>query len=111
MKSIGELEPWELQLMNSVFHRHSVEKAVLFGSRAMNTHRPASDVDLALYLRPGTTCKDAASVQSKICSELDALTLPYLFDVVFPEKLNHQPLCDHIMRVGVTLFEEGLHKP
>jgi len=49
MKPAG-LGETELRLMTGVFRRHPEIAAVkLFGSRAMGTFRPQSDVDLAVW--------------------------------------------------------------
>lgn len=78
----------------------SVQKAVLFGSRAKETFSEGSDVDLAV----------------KGCSELDATrvsvvlneetTLPYFFDVVVYETIQSRDLIEHIDRVGIKIYEQ-----
>ena len=91
----------ELDLLHGVFRRHPEITAVkLFGSRAKGTHAPQSDVDLALW---GDV--DALQVEA-IAAELDALPLPYRYDVQPFASIKLRPLREHIERVGITLYPE-----
>jgi uncharacterized protein len=88
----------EWELIRGVLARHpSVTGALLFGSRAKGTFHPASDIDLALE-----GVDDALQVEA-IAEELDALPLPYRFDVKALAGIRHQPLREHIARVGVRI--------
>jgi predicted nucleotidyltransferase len=78
----------------------AIERAMLFGSRAKGTHRPGSDVDIAL-------CGSAVSfdVVTKVHGMLEEQSkMPYLFDVVDYTHMKDQDLKAHIDRVGVTIF-------
>ena len=89
----------ELDLIRTVFLRHvEVTGALLFGSRAKGTSSHSSDVDLAL-LGVGSPLLAEA-----IASELDELPLPYHFDVKALSAIEHQPLREHIERVGVRIY-------
>lgn len=105
MSTAPGLQDWELEQMRTVFKRNGLATAILFGSRAMGTHRPASDVDVAIRLFPNnSSAQNFDELRVKVQSELDSLTLPYTFDVV---SLNHsipQPLLDHIHRVGIVIY-------
>lgn len=81
-----------------------VEKAVLYGSRAKGTHRPGSDIDLAL-------CGGGLDHRqlSRIAEALDDLLLPYQIDLSLCASLTHPALLDHIRRVGVTLYTHTHH--
>jgi predicted nucleotidyltransferase len=93
------LSPDEIDRIRSVFQRHAEVKTVkLFGSRAKGTHRPQSDVDLALW---GDV--DELGAQA-IAAELDELPLPYRYDVVTFTSIRLQALRDHIERVGIQIF-------
>lgn len=76
-----------------------VEKAVLYGSRAMGNFKPGSDIDLTLS---GKTLGTAELQQ--IFDELDDLLLPYQIDLSIFEKIENQALREHIDRVGVELY-------
>lgn len=103
------LADWELALMIPVFQQHNLQQVILYGSRAMGRHRPGSDVDLAIVGAEngaGSVANDfrlAAAVEG----DLDELPLPYFFDVQSLHGIKHEPLLDHIRRVGVTIYPEG----
>jgi uncharacterized protein len=86
-------------LLEGVFARHPrVSEVCLFGSRAIGTHRPESDVDIALY---GDVDELLAA---RIASDLDELPLPYTFDVQAYPCIRQIPLREHIDRVRRPIF-------
>ena len=74
--------------------------AVVFGSRAKGTHRPGSDVDLALF---GESIRAADLVRLSEHLNEDS-PLPYRFDVVQYETLASEELRSHIDRVGLRIW-------
>ena len=71
-----------------------VQRAVVFGSRAKGNWRNNSDIDIAVF----------GDVHlPELSARLDELPTPYKFDVVGYESINHQPLREHIDRVGIEL--------
>ena len=76
-----------------------IEEAVLFGSRALGTYKPGSDVDIALKGNKVDSFL-AAHLKSEIEEET---TLPYFFDFVAYSKLSHKDLIKHIDKYGVVL--------
>lgn len=76
-----------------------VERAVLFGSRAKGTHRPGSDVDLALY---GVDLD--WRVLGLIADEFDRSQLPYGFSLIQPDDHTTPEVAAHIDRVGRELY-------
>jgi len=87
----------------AVFQRvPSIEKAVVFGSRAKGTHTQYSDVDIALFGEVGLL-----EVEEVRC-ELDELPLIYKFDVVAYNRIENVELRGHIDRVGVAVYERNL---
>ncbi|MBI9082569.1 MAG: nucleotidyltransferase domain-containing protein [Desulfobacterales bacterium] len=80
----------------------SVEKAVLYGSRAKGTFKPGSDIDLTL-IGDGLT----SAVLGTIADELDELLLPYQIDLSIFHQLDHEKLREHIERVGRVIYEKG----
>ncbi|MEY2937109.1 MAG: hypothetical protein RL033_7858 [Pseudomonadota bacterium] len=86
-------------LVRSVLARYpAVHEARIFGSRAMNRHRPESDVDLALF---GDVDDMLAN---RIAGELDELPVPFTFDVCAYQQVAHAALREHIDRVGRRFF-------
>jgi predicted nucleotidyltransferase len=93
------LDDRALALIRGVVTRHPrIVEVRVFGSRAKGNYRPESDIDLALF---GDV--DGALAGS-IAAELDDLPLPYRFDVQAYPAIRHQPLREHIDRVGRVLF-------
>ena len=93
------LDSVKLDQLCSVFSKFSsLEKAVLFGSRAKGTHCKSSDVDVSVK-----GLSDAETVQ--LSMELNEETnLPYFFDVIRIESISNKDLLDHIQRVGEVLY-------
>jgi len=77
-----------------------IDKAVVFGSRAMGNYKKGSDVDLAIY---------GEKVTEEIVNKLSVLLnqelpLPYHFDIVHYESLSNQQLKEHIETQGRVVF-------
>jgi uncharacterized protein len=78
----------------------TVERALVFGSRAMGNYHEGSDVDIALF-GPSLETKTAWSIGAR----LDALELLLRFDVlVYNDRLD-AALRAHIDRVGKLLYQ------
>jgi predicted nucleotidyltransferase len=90
----------ELSLIRNVFRRHPrLSGVILFGSRDKGTHRPQSDVDLAIT-------GDVTPLEAEmIAGELDELPLPYRFEVQPLDRISHSPLRNHIDRVGIRIYQ------
>lgn len=78
----------------------TVEKAVLFGSRAKGTHKPGSDIDVSLV----GEALDWRTV-GKIYDALDDLLLPYRFSLILFDHQIDPDVAAHIDRVGLPLFQ------
>ena len=92
----------EQELIREILGRHhEVTEARIFGSRAKGDSQPNSDVDLALWGNIST------SVIAAIAGELDELPLPYTFDVQAYDNIRHQPMREHIDRVGRSFYERN----
>jgi predicted nucleotidyltransferase len=106
------LAPWRRQVVLAAAFSTSeqgglarypqVELAVLYGSRAIGRHRPASDIDLTLVGRDLD-----ASTLAGIEADLDDLLLPWMIDLSSFSDLNHPPLLVHIERVGQVFYRRG----
>ena len=77
-----------------------VDRVVLFGSRAKGTHKPGSDIDLALV---GERL-DWRTI-GRIHDALDDLLLPFRFSLVVYGAATDPDVAGHIARVGISLFE------
>lgn len=76
-----------------------VEKAILYGSRAMETNRPGSDIDLTLI--GDLDYRELLVLET----ELDDLLLPYKIDLSLYRQLDNPSLIDHIQRVGKIVYQ------
>jgi type I restriction enzyme, S subunit len=95
------LKDTQIAQIQAVFVRYpAIDQVVLYGSRAMGTHKPHSDIDLTLY---GDNLDTA--VLNRISNELDDLLLPYTFDLSLFHHLENQEFIKHIERVGVVFWE------
>lgn len=79
----------------------SVNKAILFGSRAKGTARENSDIDIAII-----GIDNDLDIE-KIAMEFDELPLPYKFDVQAYSRIKNRALSEHIDRVGITIYEKN----
>jgi predicted nucleotidyltransferase len=85
--------------MRAVFAAHpSVDRAVLFGSRAKGNYKNGSDIDLALF---GPLDH---SEMGAIAWELDDLLLPWEIDLLLYDKIENADLREHIDRVGRLFY-------
>ena len=92
-----------LEKIQGVLSGHpSVERAVLYGSRAKGCHKPGSDIDLNLE---GEAI--SPTERDRILLELDDLNLPYAMDVTLLHEISHAPFLEHIGRVGVVIYRRS----
>jgi len=89
----------ELELIRQVAAQHSeITGLILFGSRAMGTAEPSSDIDIAIE-----GVDDPLRAET-IAGDLDELPLPYRFDVHALAAIQSEALRDHIARVGLRIY-------
>ena len=100
------LKEQTIESICGVFARHPlVEKAMLYGSRAMGNFKPGSDIDLTLFGESLTSLELGI-----IDEELDDLLLPYQIDLSISHRIENMDLREHIERVGVV-FYQAPHSP
>jgi uncharacterized protein len=81
---------------------NEIEKAYLFGSRAMGNYKQGSDVDIAI---------SGKKITQKTIYELsewlnEEYPLPYFFDILHYEKINNEKLVQHIDSYGKELYQK-----
>ena len=93
------LSPKELEILKDVFKKFDdIKEVILFGSRALGTHKTASDIDLAIK------GKVNINTLSKLKYTLEEDTnLPYFFDVVIYDNLDNLELKKHIDEFGKVI--------
>ena len=79
-----------------------VERAVLFGSRAMETFTSASDIDIALY-GDHLTLTD----QVNLATVIDELPMAQRVDLLLHATVNNEALCKHIEEHGIEWYRRG----
>lgn len=92
----------DIKLITDILQSYlDIEKAVIFGSRAMGNYKSGSDIDLALH---GASVTDALANAVNIALN-ERSPLPYKFDVVaYTQKLNAD-LKTHIDTYGKVLYQ------
>lgn len=99
------LDKKQFQLILEVIESFpEIEKVIIFGSRATQTNRPGSDIDLAL-----TGSQLTPLILNRFSSALDDLPLPFLFDVVDYHNISNNNLKENIATKGKLLFERKLN--
>lgn len=88
-------------LRNYFAGRSDIIEVKIYGSRAMGTEKPGSDIDLALFTNA------ESDISGAVKTDLDDLPTPYLFDVTDYNRISHQPLKEHIDRVGKTFYNSS----
>ena len=95
------LNPKTIQSLESIFKQFdTIDKVVLYGSRALGTHKPGSDIDLALFGKNVTP-----DLTASIAILIDDLLLPYTLDLTAYDLIDNLALREHIDRVGIELFQ------
>ncbi len=88
-----------IQLLQEYFAlRSEIDEVKIYGSRAIGTEKPGSDVDLALLT------STAFDISGSVKTDLEALPTPYLFDVIDYHRITHEALKEHIDRIGKTFY-------
>jgi len=109
MTSQFGLKEATIQSIRNVLEQYpKVEKATLYGSRAMGRYKIGSDIDLTLHGGPSLTL----TTLFKIMDDMDELLLPYTLDLSIYHTIHDDDLLDHINRVGVVFYERNApHSP
>ncbi|MGH4051939.1 MAG: nucleotidyltransferase domain-containing protein [Clostridium sp.] len=80
----------------------TIEKAIVFGSRAMGNYKKGSDVDIAIFGKNIST-EDLFKLND-VLNEVSPL--PYFFDILQYENILNDNLKKHIDDKGKILFEK-----
>ena len=94
-----------LRNIREVFARFpSIEKILLYGSRAKGNYKTGSDIDITLIGKN----LNLNSTSSLLRDALDQLYLPYTFDISIFNQLDEPAFIDHILRVGKTFYKREI---
>ena len=81
---------------------HRVERAVLFGSRAMGANTITSDVDIALFGQHLTLTD-----QANLAAACEELPMAQSVDLVLHSTIDNSALVEHIRSYGVEWYRRG----
>lgn len=88
------------KLLSVLEKKSSIQKAIIYGSRAIGNFREGSDIDMTLF---------GESLVEKdlfvLLDEIDDLLLPYTLDLSIYHLLKNEDLKEHINRVGKIFYE------
>jgi len=93
----------DLQFIVDVIKAYpQIEEAIIFGSRALNTHKKGSDIDIALK------GKEIGLIVTTISGILNEESpLPYFCDVLDYDLIDNKDLRNHIERVGQQIYKKA----
>lgn len=81
---------------------HDIDKAFIFGSRAIGNYKKGSDIDIAIT---GNNIKENTALE--LASQLNEReNIPYYCDVIIPLFVKNQNLVEHINQVGKIFYEK-----
>ena len=96
----GLKDAYRAAIIDVLASNEKVERAVLFGSRAVQSHRPASDVDLALF-GDQLDLTDLAQISAAV----EHLTVPQKVDLLLFNTVENKALRDHIVKNGIEWYK------
>ncbi|MCR6109471.1 nucleotidyltransferase domain-containing protein [Bacillus sp. A301a_S52] len=94
----------DIQYIREVLAKYTeVEKAIIFGSRALGNYKKGSDVDIALV------GKDVKSINITALDSLlnEESPLPYFFDIIHYDSISNENLKGHIDMEGKEVFHKN----
>ena len=83
-----------------------IEEIILFGSRAMENYKKASDVDIALVGK-NVTRKTVRRLSDDLNEEYP---LPYFFDIVDYKEISNEGFKNHIDSVGKVIYKKNINE-
>lgn len=94
-------------IIKALEQHDEIEKAIIFGSRAMGNYKKGSDVDIAII---------GESVNRSIIYKLDdclneVYPLPYFFDIIQYNAITNENLINHIDNEGKVIYTKNKYLP
>lgn len=83
------------KIIKTIKINKKIEEIILFGSRAKNSFKPGSDIDIAIIAND-----ISYNELNQIRVDINELLLPYYVDIVDYNRITNDSLKDHISRVG-----------
>ena len=91
------------EIKSVISSRISVERALIFGSRAKGNFRSGSDVDISL-VGAEVRHEDVLEIGYSLNEEK---TLPYQFDIIVYDAIDNESLRENIDRVGREIYRRS----
>lgn len=89
----------EITKIQNIFQKYpQIESVIIYGSRAMNTYKNGSDIDLTMK---GNIDH---STLLNVLHDLNDLYLPYLFDISIYSQIENNDLITHIQKYGKIFY-------
>jgi predicted nucleotidyltransferase len=102
MNNFGIVETVFNELILLFSQNPNIEKAALFGSRAMGKFKDGSDIDIALF-GENITLNDQLDLSIK----LEKLGYPYTYDFQIHKNIKDKNMLDHIERIGIVIYQKA----
>ena len=80
-----------------------IEKAIIFGSRAMGNYKKGSDVDMAII---GKDVNSSIIYKIEDCLN-EVYPLPYFFDIIQYNEITNENLINHINNEGKVIYTKN----
>ncbi len=95
----------QLEQVKTIIAEHKeIEEAILFGSRAIDTYKEASDVDIAVKGE-----KVNLTTAAKLKNELEEETyIPFFFDIIVYNTIKQEELIKHIDTKGIVIYDRSM---
>ncbi len=95
-----QLRERDLKALQDIFSRFpTIQQVLLFGSRATDTARRTSDIDLAI-IAPDMSPAEWAD----LCEQIEETPIIYQIDVVRFDTMAQEPLKERIIQEGVPIY-------
>lgn len=89
-------------ILEAIKKYSEINKAIIFGSRAIGNYKKGSDIDLAI-----TGHKVTKDILNELNDYLNEVCLvPYFFDLLHYESLSNENLKKHIDDYGKVIYEQ-----
>ena len=98
----GLKDRYRKEIIRILSENPRVERIVLFGSRAMGTFTPESDIDIVLY-GDDLSLTDLAQLKQA----LEETTIPQKVDLLLAKDIEKKELLEHIKKYGVEWWRRG----
>ena len=87
-------------ILSAINEFPDIDKAILFGSRALGNYKKGSDIDIAISGK--NIKKDTATKLYSILNE--EKPIPFFFDIISIDNISNSDLKKHIEKFGKIIF-------